>query len=247
MALSVEPVLTVLIFSALAAAFSAAGVLPFYFWAELPLRQIGWAYALASGLMLGAGYLLMVEGLVGRGLPVILGGGLGVAYTWWTHRYSGTGELETRPASEVSFEYGYKVILLYAMHSASEGVAIGVGMAVNLRLGVFMAAALALHNAAEATALTEVLRGREMRLGEAAGLSVVARVPQTLLALVSFSVIPAVPWLLPWALGFAAGTLLYLVMTELLPASYERAGNTGIALVVSFSAGVVVFLKTFFV
>ena len=75
----------------------------------------------------------------------------------------------------------------------------------------------------------------------------VARVPQTLLALVSFSVIPAVPRLLPWALGFAAGTLLYLVMTELLPASYERAGNTGIALVVSFSAGVVVFLKTFFV
>ena len=63
----------------------------------------------------------------------------------------------------------------------------------------------------------------------------------------SFSVIPAVPWLLPWALGFAAGTLLYLVMTELLPASYERAENTGIALVVSFSAGVVVLLKTFFV
>ena len=128
MTLSVEPVLTVLIFSALAAAFSAAGVLPFSFRADLPLRWIGWAYALASGLMLGAGYLLMVEGLVGRGWPVILGGGLGVAYTWWTHRYSGTGELETRPASEVSFEYGYKVILLYAMHSASEGVAIGVAM-----------------------------------------------------------------------------------------------------------------------
>ena len=226
MTLSVEPVLTVLIFSALAAAFSAAGVLPFSFRADLPLRWIGWAYALASGLMLGAGYLLMVEGLVGRGWPVILGGGLGVAYTWWTHRYSGTGELETRPASEVSFEYGYKVILLYAMHSASEGVAIGVAMAVNLRLGVFMAVALALHNAAEATALTEVLRGGDAPRRGGGALRGGAGA-QTLLALVSFSVIPAVPWLLPWALGFAAGTLLYLVMTELLPASYERGGTPG--------------------
>ena len=246
-AVSNEAVLTVVLFSSLAAGLAGLGALPYCRGASVPVRWVGWAYALASGLMLGAGYVLMADGLGRATLPVVLGGGLGVAYTYWTHAYTETKELETKPAEEYEPGYGAKFILLNALHSASEGVAIGVAMAVSLKLGIFMALALAVHNIAEAMVLIDFLRTRTMSLGECAGLCIVTNVPQILLAIVAFSVTPAVPGILPWALGFASGALVYLVMTELLPGSYERAGHTGIAFLVSFATGGVGLLKGFFV
>ena len=202
---------------------------------------------MASGLMLGAGYILMAAALDASTLPVVLGGVLGVVYTYWTHVYSGTKELDTGPGETPSADYAIKFILLNSLHSASEGVAIGVAMVLNLSLGIFMALALAVHNIAEAMVLTDVLRRGRMSYGEMAGMAIVTNVPQILLAIVAFAVIPAVPGSLPWAAGFAVGALVYLVMTELLPASYERAGHISIAFVVSFSTGGVVLLKGLFV
>ncbi|MDP6366316.1 MAG: hypothetical protein QF787_09220 [Nitrospinota bacterium] len=129
------------------------------------------------------------------------------------------------------------------MHSASEGVAIGAAMALSLRLGVFIALSLAVHNAAEAMALTWVLEKRKVSFAQAAGLGVFTNVPQMLLAIVSFAVISAASALLPWAAGFEAGAMAYLVLTELLPASYRGGDHTRIALLVSFSAGGMVLLE----
>ncbi|MDP6279278.1 MAG: hypothetical protein QF701_13835 [Nitrospinota bacterium] len=129
------------------------------------------------------------------------------------------------------------------MHSASEGVAIGAAMALSLRLGVFIALSLAVHNAAEAMALTWVLEKRKVSFAQAAGLGVFTNVPQMLLAIVSFAVISAASALLPWAAGFVAGAMAYLVLTELLPASYRGGDHTRIALLVSFSAGGMVLLE----
>ena len=58
-----DPVSTVLLCSSVAAATAALGVLPFAFPKKVRLGWIGGAYALASGLMLGAAYLLMTRGL----------------------------------------------------------------------------------------------------------------------------------------------------------------------------------------
>ena len=139
-----------------------------------------------------------------------------------------------------------KFVLLNALHSASEGIAIGVAMTAKLELGIFMALALGVHNIAEAMVLTDVLHRAGTSLRQSAALSVITNIPMILFAVVTFSVIPAVPGALPWFLGMTAGALLYLVMTELLPSSYERASRTGIAILVSVAAGGVVFLKGLF-
>jgi len=55
------------------------------------------------------------------------------------------------------------------------------------------------------------------------------------------------PWSLPLSLGFASGTLTYLVMTELLPASYERVEGRTVALILSISTGFIALLKTYLV
>ena len=67
--------------------------------------------------------------------------------------------------------------------------------------------------------------------------------PQILLAVTTFSVVSAVPAALPWMIGFASGALVYLVLTELLPSSYQNGRHSHVSLLVSFSAGGVVLLE----
>lgn len=242
-----DPILTVLLFGSLAAAAAAVGAVPFGFGRVPRQAWIGVADALASGFMLGAGYLLMSERLGPATLYTVLGAGGGVAYTWWTQIYPGTDRLDTRPGHETGLDFGYKTILRSTLHSASEGVAIGIAMYLSrdqgLQLGIFMALALALHNVGEGMALTDVLRQRGMSAWESAGLCVVTNVPQPLLAIVAFALSPALGPFLPAAVGFAAGSLFFLVLTELAPASYERAGKTWVAVTMSLSAAIVVLLE----
>ncbi len=241
-----DPVLTVLLCSSVAAATAVFGVLPFAFHKRVGLEWIGGAYALASGLMLGVAYLLMTRGLERGLLLAMAGAGLGVAYTYWVQSYAGITQLDTMPGRGAEPDYGYRIILQNTLHSASEGVAIGVAMLVSLKLGIFMAFALAIHNIGEAMALTAFLRDRGMSTGESAGLCVVTNVGQVLLAIVAFAVGPMLGDRLPAALGFAAGALLFLVMTELLPASYQRAKSESVAFLLSFSVAAVVLLESFF-
>jgi zinc transporter ZupT len=113
-------------------------------------------------------------------------------------------------------------------------------MAVSLPFGIFVALAMALHNVPEATALAAALRDQGVRLAHAASLGIVANTSQVLLAVASFAVVRAAPDALPWALGFAMGALIYLVLAELLPQSYRQAGRTTIAAVTLLAMATVV-------
>ncbi len=241
-----NPTLTVLLYSSLAATAAAVGALPFAGRKQVPTTWIGWANALAAGLMLGSAYVLAEAGL-NRALLIGAAGALvGIGFIYWSHLIARTDDLDLNRLDETSPAYGYQVFLVQSLHSASEGVAIGVAMSINITFGIFTALAFAVHNVAEGAVLCAVLRARDVRLREAAGLAVLTNATQVLLALATFAVVSATPGLLPWALGFAVGALVYLVMMELLPESYRQAGHTSIALVTSVAMGMVVLLNGFF-
>lgn len=237
-----EPTLVVLLYSSIAAGMAAMGVLPLVGRERIPTVAIGWANAVAGGLMLGAAYLLMAASLDYVALHGGLGAALGIAFVWFTHGAAGIEELDLNRVDETSDVYGYQVLLVNTLHSAPEGVAIGAAMMVNVSFGIFVALAMAIHNVPEATALSAILRSRGVRLSSAAGLAVVTNITQVLLAIVAFAIVSAAPGVLPWALGFAVGSLIYLVMADLLPESYRQAGHTTIALVAIVAMGIVVLL-----
>ncbi len=236
----VDPILIVLAYSSLAAFAAALGVLPEVIYGRLSLPMLGWSNALASGLMLGVAYTLLTQGLADGILQGGAGAVLGLVLVRVTHATTGTENLDLNALDEMSPGYGYQVFLVNALHGAHEGVAIGAAMAVSLPFGISMALALAVHNIPEAMVFTAILRGRGVRLPHAAALAVVSNVNQVLVSVVTFSVIGAVPSLLPWAIGFAVGALIYLVLVELLPESYRQAGHTSIALVTLVALGIVV-------
>ena len=231
-----DPALTVLAWSALSAGAAVFGVLPVVAFSrggrELPTAWIGWANALAAGMMLAAAFLLAEAGLAGPALPAALGAALGALAIFATHA--------ARRAAA-----GRTSVLIGVLHSASEGVAIGVGMAVDLRFGIFLALAIAVHNVPEATVLCAALARRGRPLPAAAALAVAVDASQVALAVGAFALASAMPAALPWVQGFAVGALVNLVLTELMPASYREAGHTSIALVASVAMGIVVLLEGF--
>lgn len=237
-----EPTLVVLLYSSIAAAAALLGAVPLIGRRRLPRAAIGWANALASGAMLGVAYALMSGGLELGATVGAAGAVLGIGFVFATHLAAGTGDLDLNRLESTSPEYGYKVLLVTGLHSASEGVAIGAAMAVSIPFGIFTAVAMALHNIPEATVLCTIFRGRGMPLASAAGLGVVSDLSQVMMAIVAFALVNAAPALLPWALGFSFGALVYLVMAELLPQSYRQAGHTTIALVTIVAMGIVVLL-----
>jgi ZIP family zinc transporter len=239
-----DPIFVVLLYSSLSAGAAALGAGPFVWRRRLPVAAMGWANALAAGMMLGAAYVLLVAGLARETLPLACGAALGIGFVWWTHAAAGTEELSLNRLDDPGAAYGYQVLLANVLHSASEGVAIGAAMALSLPFGIFVALAITVQNIPEGTVLCAVLTGRGVSSGHAAGLAVVANVTQVLLAIVTFAIVEAADSLLPWALGFAVGALVQLVMAELLPESYRQAGRRTIALVAIVAMGMVVFLET---
>lgn len=238
-----QPVLVVLAASVGAVATASLGVLPFVTSERVPRRWLGWSNAAAGGAMLGAAYLIAKAGIIGT--PLQLGGGalLGIVFVWWSHRASRTEDLELDRTDDRTPSYGHDVLLVSSLHSAAEGVAIGATMAVDLRLGLWVAVAMALHNVPESTLLSAVFRARGDSVARALLLSLVGNAPQVPMAVSAFALLQAAPDALPWSLGFAAGALIYLVTVDLLPESYRQAGATSIALVVLLAMGVVMALQ----
>lgn len=234
-----DPILTVLLYSSIAVLAGGLGGfgLP---GRRTPAAALGAANALAAGTMLGAAYLLAEAADPWPALPLALGAAAGIVVLHWTHRASGIAELDLGRLDDQDPVYGFQVLLVSGIHAAGEGVAIGAAMAVDLSLGVFMALAIALHNVPEGLALGAVFRARGHSRLAASGLAVTTDVQQVLFAVTLFAVAGAAPAILPWALGFASGALVQLVMVDLLPQSYRQAGHTSIALAAVAALGMVV-------
>lgn len=238
-----DPTLTVLMVSSVAAFAAALGVIPQALaGGRLPLPVLGWANALAAGLMLGVAYALLGAGLGLAIWPVGGGALLGMAFVRLAHIGTGTEGLDLNRMDEAAPAYGYQVILVNTLHGAYEGVAIGTAMLVSLPFGISMGVALAIHNIPEAMVLASILKARGVGTGHAMALAVGTNGNQVLVSVVVFTVVGALPVLFPWALGFAAGALIYLLLAELLPEAYHQAGHTSIALTALLAMATVVAL-----
>ena len=227
-----EPVLVVLASSAGAAAAAALGVLPLIGRRLPPAAWMGWSNALAAGLMTASAFALLEPRLVDSAPVLAVASAVGILFIHATRLFFGTGELALNRLDDPSEKYGYEVLLVASVHSTAEGVAIGAAMASSVPFGLVVALAMALHNIPEGALLAAVFRAGDAGLARAGTLAVISNLGLVLMAVTTFAVVREVPAALPWTLGFAAGALIYLVMTDLLPDSYREAGATSIAMAV---------------
>lgn len=200
-------------------------------------RLLGLAGALSAGMMLGVGYASLTAGLAEAPLAALLGAGLGVIVARL---------LDAAPVVAHALKPGDVIptdaraaTAQSALHSAAEGVAIGAAAAVDAWFGLFLVATFAIHNVSEGAVLGDMLNAARWTTSRTVVSSFVTRLAQPALAGAAFALAGAVHATHPWMLGASFGALLYLIVAELLPQSYQQAGRTAIALVFSAAAGVV--------
>jgi len=148
------------------------------------------------------------------------------------------------------------ILGILTVHSFPEGVAVGVSFAdVGLEggvpifgvpvplLAVFMTAAISVHNVPEGVAVSIPLRAMGVSESRMVAAAVFSSLPQPLGAVIAFLFVSWAQAFLPFGFGFAAGAMVFLVLTEFLPealavgADLEGGGYRELA--VGLAAGVV--------
>lgn len=225
---------------------TGVGALPLLIAGRVPARWLGIANGAAAGLMAAASWSLIQEGLV-YGAGGTAGGVLaGVVFILLSSRLLAGrdvhwGAIEGADALRILLIVGVMTI-----HSMAEGVGVGVAFGGGESLGLYITIAIAIHNIPEGLAISLVMVPRGASVPRAAAWSIFSSLPQPLLAVPAFLLVEQFRPLLPWGLGFAAGAMLWMVASELLPEARREAGFVGAAMGTVVGAAIMVGLQTLF-
>lgn len=227
-------VIEVFLFALVTALATGLGALPFAF-GRLGKRALGVGNALAAGLMAAASWSLIAEGMHRSVGGTWLGAALGALFIYVSHRWlSGRevswGDLEHKDALKVLLIVG-----VMTLHSFTEGVGVGVSFGGGEQLGFYITAAIAVHNIPEGLAISLVMVPRGTSVTRAGLWSIFSSLPQPLMAVPAFLLVSFfTPFLAP-GLGFAAGAMLWMVASELLPEAFRDAPRTQVVTAIVLS------------
>lgn len=224
--------LLVFLFALATAVATGFGALPFVFFREVSDRFVGYANAVAAGLMLGASFGLVAEGTAHGRLETLGGVIIGVLFILVTQSYLGhhdEEELVFGAARGESARKMFLMLIVMTVHSFSEGVAVGVSFGGGVELATVITVAIAVHNIPEGVAITAVMHPRGVSLPRCAAWSVFSSLPQPLMAVPAFLFVEAFRPGLPWGIGFAAGAMIFMVLGELLPEALEEGRRSDVA------------------
>ena len=178
---------------------------------------------LAAGVMVVAAVLglLVPAAEEGSALEVLAGFAVGVAFlVLIARRFDSTTTFMGRagPGARTTA----LVFLVLLVHSLPEGFAVGTAFASDRAgLSLFVILAITIQNIPEGTTVAIPMREAGFGPGRQFWAAVATSLPQPVGALIAFVAVEEIGALLPLSLAFAAGAMLALVVTEMLPSAYE--------------------------
>lgn len=228
--------LTVFVYALLTAVATGLGALPLLFVRSMSPRVMALTGAMAAGLMAGASWGLLAEGFRLSAARTVVGAAVGlvaiaISKRLLTGREVHWGEMSGGDARRVLLMVG-----VMTAHSFSEGVGVGVSFGGGAALGVFITAAIAVHNIPEGLAISLTMVPRGVPVWKAGLWSIFSSLPQPLMALPAFLLVRAFEPVLPVGLGFAAGAMVWMIVSELLPEALEHAHPGAVAATGTLSA-----------
>lgn len=229
--------------------FNLVGALLVLVWRHPTRRALDGALGFAAGVMLSASFTsLILPGVeIGGLLPVVIGMSLGVvvldsADAWVPHVHVlVTGRRRPDAAQEAGADAprrsGMSGVLLFivaiTLHNMPEGLAVGVGFGGgNLSDALALMFAIGIQNVPEGLAVAVAARNAGMgSLWYTAFTGIRAGVVEIPLALVGAWAVHVMAPILPYAMGFAAGAMLFVILDEIVPETHghghERIATLG--------------------
>jgi ZIP family zinc transporter len=219
---------------------TGVGALPFFFFDSISDRGNVALWGFASGIMLAASLFgLVQEGLAeGTATDIAVGMVAGVVLVAVAHEVLIDADVDPREYEEADFKKLLLILGVLTVHSFPEGIAVGVsfadlgleggtalfGFTVPL-LAVFMTVAISIHNIPEGTAISIPLRAMGVSKWKMVWWAVFSSLPQPIGAVIAFAFVRSAREFLPYGFGFAAGAMIYLVLTEFIPEALETGAE----------------------
>jgi zinc transporter, ZIP family len=225
-----------LIGSLAAGLMTSIGALPVLFDRRPSERTRDVLLGFAAGVMLSASFFSLIvpsleasEDIYGAGvLPaaiavggILIGAGtLAVLNEVLPHQHFVQGR--EGPAA-TSLRRVWLFVFAIAIHNFPEGMAVGVGFGGgNVANGVTLAIGIGLQNVPEGLAVAVALRGEGFSRWRAFAIASLTGLVEPVGGLLGVGAVTIVQPLLPWALTFAAGAMLYVISHEIIPETHRR-------------------------
>jgi ZIP family zinc transporter len=235
-----------LIASLLAGLATGLGGVPLLFWRkDVPRRLSDLMLGFAAGVMLAAtAFSLLVPALEQGGLiPGVGGVVVGALFLYALdrlvpHVHPALGRQEGLNSTVARV---WLLILAITIHNFPEGFSVGVVMGTgDVQAGLGLALAMALQNIPEGLAVAAPLVREGYSKGRALLYAALSGLAEPVAGTLGALAVQSIARVLPWALAFAAGAMLYVVSDEMIPESHREGYEVEATL--GFIAGFVVMM-----
>jgi ZIP family zinc transporter len=229
---------------------TALGAGTVFFFKSINRKVLDGMLGFAGGVMIAASFFSLLAPAIemaestreaGNGLPAwavaaigfTLGGiFLRLSDCFLPHLHIGSAESE---GVKTHWSRSVLLVLAITLHNIPEGLAVGVGFgAANLSSGGSIAGALSLamgiglQNFPEGAAVSIPLRREGVSRGKAFWYGQLSGIVEPIAGVLGAALVLSMQAILPYALSFAAGAMIFVVAEELIPEAY-REGNDHIA------------------
>ncbi|GAB6860126.1 ZIP family metal transporter [Haloplanus litoreus] len=243
------------------ATFNLLGASLVFVWRDPSERALDGALGFAAGVMLAASFTsLIIPGIEtysnGNPIPVLVGVALGALFldrsdvlvphahylVSGRRRTEAGGTDRTLPIDDDRFAGVVLFVLAITLHNMPEGLAVGVGFGSgDLATAIPLMLAIGIQNVPEGLAVSvAAINAGLNRRTYAVFAGIRSGVVEIPLAILGAYAVGTVSALLPYAMGFAAGAMLFVISDEIVPETHLR-GHERVATLGTL-AGVIVML-----
>lgn len=243
-----HPVLQALIATCFTWAMTAAGAAAVFTAKDISRRVLDMMLGFAAGVMIAASYwsllapaIEMAEGKdIPAWVPAVVGfliGGifLRVADKLLPHLHIGF-RTEEAEGIKTSWHRSTLLILAITLHNIPEGLAVGVAFgalaaglpSASLGAAIALAIGIGIQNFPEGMAVSMPLRREGMSRLKSFWYGQLSAVVEPIAGVIGAAAVIIAQPILPYALAFAAGAMIFVVIEEVVPEA-QRGGNTDLA------------------
>jgi ZIP family zinc transporter len=238
---SLHPILQALVATCFTWLLTAVGAAAVFFFKTLRREVLDSMLGFAAGVMIAASFWSLlapsIEMAAAAGLPAWLpatvGFLLGGAFLWVVdhalpHLHIGL-PIEEAEGIKTQWQRSVLLVLAITLHNIPEGLAVGVAFgalhagtsSASLAGAVALAIGIGLQNLPEGTAVAVPLRREGMSRLKSFWYGQLSGAVEPLAGVLGAAAVIFIEPLLPYALAFAAGAMIYVVVEELIPESQQ--------------------------
>ena len=214
-----------------------------FFVIEATVEKMTQVLGFASGIMLAAVFMeLIPEAVEISGLiHTLIGIIIGIIFLILSDMIIELLMPHSQSLEQHFAQTGAILFLAIACHNFPEGMAIGSGFEVSLKVGFVLVVTLALHNIPEGMAIATAFRLSGMGPFKAFVSTMLAGLPMVFGTLLGQKLGQISPTFISASLGFAAGAMIYTVCKELLPDTFVLGRSSPWGLIWGLIAGIIFF------